>query len=153
MDNYVVKRSERPFLEEVAWSRLPCPIHSNFWISVGFYLLNRKVIGIAMIWCNLSAISIFRKSSNYAYLLCGKQKTPSVMECYQKRQKIFKVQFRRLHLTLQDFLGTISYSIVLLHKMMPRHFSRPGFSFRLPRRQSPFDRLVLFTPTAKHVCG
>ena len=26
LDNYVVKRSERPLLEEVAWSRLPCPI-------------------------------------------------------------------------------------------------------------------------------
>ena len=29
LDNYVVKRSKRHLLEEVSWSRLPCPIHRH----------------------------------------------------------------------------------------------------------------------------
>ena len=73
LDNYVVKRSKRPLLEEVACSGLPCPIDILlvFPVLLAWHLVNQmernidKTDQIFLIFLNSRAFSNKEKRGNF----------------------------------------------------------------------------------------
>ena len=73
LDNYVVKRSKRPLLEEVSWSRLPCLISKQTYLltlSIRYYIV-LALVSVKFEFCVIfSSIFCLKRNQKKHYLLC-----------------------------------------------------------------------------------